>query len=362
MQKVMMAITTLGGGGAERVVSVWANQLKHTGYEVSLLLFCRIEQEYPIDPDVTVYTVASTNKEYVSLSYFERLKRMRGILKTVRPDVLINFLPPVQIWMMVASWGMNVRRIETVRNNPWVSCHGMEKILWKRCFSRSNVVIVQTAEQAEFFKKKIQQRCVVIPNPIEERYCDHPKTEYADRVTRFVAAGRLDEQKNYAVMIEAFKRACDRCASISLDIYGAGGDAYRSEIQKKIDDLKLSDQVRLKGRTADMSSVYREADAFLMTSDFEGMPNALAEAMVSGLVCVSTNCRTGPRDMIEHEESGFLVKVGDASEIARAIVKVAGMSREQCEKMGSNARERILSLFGEENSLRQLIQVIEGQN
>ena len=362
MKKVLLSIVSLSGGGAERVVSVWANKLQNEGYDVSLLLYGRNEKEYPIDPAIAVHTVAADYQSFQALSYFKRVERMRSIVKKIKPDVMISFLPRMQIWMMLATWGIRLRRLETVRVSPWNACGAgrIEQWLWKKCFSRSDAVIVQTAEQAEFFKPRIQKKSIVIPNPISQQYQEHPKQMYLESVTRFVAAGRITEQKNYPIMIEAFQRACDQCEHIRLEIYGTGEESYISEIQKKIDDANLSSKIKLMGRTTDMQSVYHGADAFLMTSDYEGMPNALVEAMVSGLVCISTDCRTGPKDLIDDEKNGFLVKVGDAENIAEAIRKVAGMSQAECEAMGKQAREKILNLCSEENSLQRLIQVIEG--
>ena len=154
MKKVMLTITGLGGGGAERVVTVWARQLREAGYDVSIMTYGRKENEYPIDPAVPVFTVARNRDEYLRLSYFARLKRMRSVLKREKPDVLINFLPRMQIWMMLASFGMKIRRIETVRISPWkLSGSAVEIFLWKMCMSRASAVLLQTKEQGEFFNR-----------------------------------------------------------------------------------------------------------------------------------------------------------------------------------------------------------------
>ena len=118
MKKVMLTITSLGGGGAERVVTVWANQLHKAGCDVSVLTYGRKDGEYSLDADIPVHTVAQNKAEYLALGYFSRLRRMREILKKEKPDVLINFLPRMQIWMMLASFGLRVKRIETVRVSP----------------------------------------------------------------------------------------------------------------------------------------------------------------------------------------------------------------------------------------------------
>ena len=126
-----------------------------------------------------------------------------------------------------------------------------------------------------------------------------------------------------------------------------------------IDESGMTDRIVLRGRSEDVLSILRSSDAFLMTSDYEGMPNALLEAMVVGLPCISTDCRTGPKDMIDDGVNGYLVKTGDAESISRAIVKIAQMSDTEAEKMGSAAREKIIDICGTEKSLKRLVEVIE---
>ena len=361
MSKVLFAITTLFGGGAERVATVWANKLVNRGYDVTFLIYGRSENEYFVDDRIHIKTVASDYKAYKKMGYFARLKAMRKIIKEVKPEITVNFLPRMQIWMMMAAWGLKIKRVETVRVSPWMICSGSkaERALWKHCFTRADKVIFQTAEQGEFFNDKVRAKSVVISNPISEQYCNNPKTSYSSSNNRFVAAGRITSQKNYPVMIEAFSKALKTNPELTLSIYGTGDEAYIAEMQALISEAGIEDSVKLMGRTTDMLSVLQNADAFLMTSDFEGMPNALAEAMVMGLPCISTNCRTGPKDMIDNGESGFLVNVGDSDDIADAILKVARMNAEESKEMGAKARAKMLDMCGEENSLKKLIDLIE---
>ena len=364
MKKVMLAISTLTGGGAERVASVWANQLIKKGYEVGFLLYCRSQNEYPVSSKAKINTLAETYDDYKEMGYFKRVKLMKRAIKAFAPDVVISFLPRMQIWMMFATRFMKIKKIETVRISPWHIWNDgvvqrLEKALWKRCFKKADKVIFQTAEQREFFSSKIEKKGVVIPNPMSEQYRDNPKEAYSDSVKRFVAAGRITSQKNYPAMIEAFSKVSANHPEVTLSIYGAGDDAYLRKIQGIIDKFNLSDKVKLMGRTTDILSVLKSADAFLMTSDFEGMPNALAEAMVMGLPCLSTNCRTGPKDMISDGENGYLVEVSDIDSIADGIEKLASMDSARAEKMGKAARTTILEMCSEEMSLKKLIDVIE---
>ena len=363
MKKILISVSTLTGGGAERVASVWANELVDAGYDVSLLLYGRCENEYLVDDRVRICTVASDYPAFKAMSYIERLKRMRRIVKDISPDAAISFLPRMQIWMMVATFGRNLRRIETIRVSPWhinIST-SIEKFLWKLTYLRADAVIFQTAEQAEFFSKSVRKKGVVVSNSITEKYTINPKQTYSERSRHFVAAGRITEQKNYPLMIEAFANAVKKHSDLHLSIYGVGEESYTAKLKELIGKLGVSDNVKLMGRSTDMLTVLQNADAFIMTSDYEGMPNALAEAMTVGLPCISTNCRTGPKDMIDDGVSGFLTKVGDVEEASEAIIKITEMSKDEAESMGSAAREKIMDLCGKEKSLNQLIKVIENK-
>lgn len=361
MKKVLLTITTLFGGGAERVVSVWANKLVNVGYDVSILIYGRSENEYVIDNRVKVYTVAPTYRDFQKMSYISRLKKMRELVKLISPEIMINFLPRMQIWMMFASFGLKLKRIETVRVNPWVVCkrNWIEKKLWQHCFARCNAIILQMDEQRNYFSEKKKKKCVVIPNPIDSVYCDSFIKQYSKKCINFIAAGRLTAQKNFPLLIRAFAIALKQNNSIHLKIFGVGNELYTKKLQQLIDDLHVENNIHLMGRSNCMSKEYASSDAFVLSSDFEGMPNALVEAMASGLVCVSTNCKTGPRDMIDDGVCGFLVNVGDCMSLANKIIVISQMDYENRVLLGQNARKKILSICSDNKSLQTLMSVIE---
>ena len=360
MKKVLIAIPNIFGGGAERVASLWANSLRELGYQVAFLNSNYCDKEYPIDTSIQRFVLANTYAEYKSLGTLKTLSMIRKIVKDYRPDVLINFLPHWQIAMMFATWGLKVKKIETVRNSPW-STYPNSKLqlwLWKKCFSRSKSVIVQANEQALFFNKRIQKKCITISNPIDKRYETSFKTEYANNIKNFVAVGRIDKQKNYPLMIQAFSELIDEGKDLTLSIYGVGKDDYTAKMQALIDQSGHAEKIKLMGRTSNVDQVFINSDAFIMTSNHEGMPNALLEAMVAKLPCISTDCRTGPKDMIDDGINGFLAKTGDLESVKSCIRKVLELDKEKSQEIGEKAREKIYELCSEQNSLEKLSQLI----
>lgn len=358
MKRIMLAIHALSHDGAEKVAAMWANYLTQKGHQVAFLVRYRLEKEQTLDDRIKIFSIAETSDTYLSTSAIKRLIAVRKIAKEYAPDIIISLLPKMQVLVMLATWGIKCKRFETIRNNPWLDKDiGRKRLLWNLCFLRSDRIILQTEEQSDYFSKRIQKKCVVIRNPILHK--PESKQYQNGSPKRFVAVGRVSEQKNYIVMISAFAEAVQNIEDCTLDIYGVGSPTYTALIQEHIDAVGLHERVKLCGWTDKISDNLLRHDAFLMSSNYEGMPNALAEAMAVGLVCLSADCRTGPKDMIDPGKNGFLAITGDEQSFAEGIKAITKMNLQQCIAMGAAAREKILEMCSEENTLARLNQLIE---
>lgn len=359
-KKICIAIHGLFFAGAERVATSWANYLAAQDHDVFFLLYAVGKGAYDLDPRVRVIPLADTTEQYFAMSKFQQLSRIRNLVRQEKPEILISFLPKMQISMMLATWGMRIKRMETVRNNPWIDTDvSGKRFLWNLCFRKCDTILVQTKEQSEYFSQKLQKKCVVISNPISGCFTELKKNYGPDRTSKFVAVARITPQKNYPMMIRAFARAAKSDPACTLDIYGAVTPEMRQLIEDLIKQLGMENNIRLCGLTRNISDVLTQYDAFLMSSDYEGMPNALAEAMAAGLVCLSTDCRTGPKDMIRSGENGLLAKTGDEISFAEGIKTILQMDQQQRAAMGCRAKESILQMCCEENTLAQLKKQIE---
>ncbi|MBE6601951.1 MAG: glycosyltransferase family 4 protein [Ruminococcaceae bacterium] len=362
MKRILIAIGTLGGGGAERVVSVWTKKLIEQGYDVHLLIHGRTDNEYEIPESAVIHPIAATPKDYAAIPYLKRLKKTREIVKSINPDLLFSFLPTIQIWMMFATIGLKLYRVETVRNSPWHEITDKKvKFLWKKCFKRCNAFIVQTPEQQTFFSEKVAKKAIVITNPVSPNCYANAKTEFPPKIRRFVAAGRITSQKNYPMMLDAFKKALAEKPDITLSIYGGGTEQNEKAVQDRITEMGLQDNVFLMGKSSTMHLEMKKHDAFLMSSDYEGMPNALLEAMVIGLIAVSTDCRTGPKDIIDHGVNGYLTPVGNADEMAKHILHLTDMTAEEISAMARDGQRKVADLCDDKKSFDTLIRLIEEQ-
>lgn len=359
MKKVLISITSLFGGGAERVASFWANELVKHGYDVSILVMYRGKNEYSLVDEVKVYSVTKDFDEYLSTNKFETYRRLRHFIKLIMPETNICLLPRMQEWFYLATIGMKMKRIETVRVSPWVAVpNKKEEYLWKIVFNKADRVILQTQSQGDFFSKAVQNKCICISNPISDKFICNIR-ERNGPVRRFVAMGRVSEQKNYPMMIKAFVDAHNTHKDIKLDIYGIGEEIYFRSINELIASFNASDYIMLHGQTNQVPRVLLEADAFLMSSDYEGLPNALIEAMASGLVCISTKCPTGPEDLIKNGQNGFLVDVDDVEGLKEAINRVVILDSEQIKLIGAEAHKSILQKCDSSKIIKELINIIE---
>lgn len=361
MKRVLIAIGKLSGGGAERVASVWANELVEKGYEVAILTYFSSENEYYCNECIRVYRIAETQKEYIGLSFLSRYNIIRGYLKSFTPEYVISFLPSMQIWMMLTNVGLRSRRIETIRINPWkANVKGIkQKILWRMCYTTCHKVIFQSSDQAPFFSKRQQRKSIVIPNPLSDVYFENHRTDITNAPRKFVAAGRITEQKNYPMMIKAFANVCKNHPEITLDIYGEGNEIYVSQIRELISTVGMDDRIILCGRSNCMENEYKSHDVFLMSSDYEGLPNALAEAMASRLVIISTDCKTGPRDLIDDGRNGFLVPIDNIDALQQKLEEVISMSPEKLNEIAKNARKKVLNYCSRRNSVERLCSILK---
>lgn len=361
MMRILFAIPTLKDGGAERVVSVWANELNAKGYDVSIMLFVKTKEDYPTDEGVKILAVTESQEEYKALSNFRKYGIVRRMLGEIKPNYVVSFLPAMQVWVMLGSLGMSFKRIETIRINPWkISITGKRgSSIWRLCYKTGYKILLQASDQASFFTPKEQEKCVLIPNPISEIYTDHYKTRISETPVEFIAVGRIVPYKNHKMMIKAFGEVCRDFPDIRLRIFGAGKPEYVEEIQEFIARESLEKQVFLAGRTMHIEDEYQSSDVYLMTSSHEGLPNALMEAMASRLICISTDCKTGIRDLIEDGVNGYLVPVGDEMALAQKIRLALGMSRQEREQMAESARTRIMTYCSRENSVEKLCELFE---
>ena len=341
MQQIVLVIASLSAaGGAERVLCSLANHWINQGYQVSMLTVEGSTRPpfYPLDPRVAIIRINKKNTG-LKLSYaclrnlWECLIRLRKTLKNLNPDLIISFIDIMNVATLLATYGFKKPVIVSERIDP---AHRRLPLLiqWLRLvlYARAERVVVQTAAIAAYFPKSLGSQISIIPNAVPKPHLI--KNQYSLRPTTLVTVGRLDPQKDHPTLIRAFKAVLSDHPDLQLIIYGEGID--RPKLEALIQDLDLHTSVRLAGLHADIQSVLIASDLFIFPSRYEGIPNALCEAMALGVPVIASNC-SGNTEVVQDGVNGWLFPVGDIQALSRIMCECLDDS-EQCQRLGTEAR------------------------
>lgn len=359
IMKILFVSGNLTDGGAQRVIAVVASGLAERGHDVHLLLYSRNEKEYPISTKVHIEALAENYNEYSKINSVKRILMVRKIVRNINPNVGIGFLEG-GYGLYISSLGIRFPKIASARIKPEVilSAKGVRGSIDRYWFNHASAVVLQNNEQLAQASGK-WKKCVVIPNPVSEEALSAVPA-YHDAVKRIVMVGRLAEQKNYSMMIKAMRIVHSQIPEIKLDIFGKG--RFEEHLKKEIADNGLTNVVNLRGWTQKAIEEYSTSDLYVLSSDYEGMPNSLLEAMAVGIPCISTECQTGPRDMINNGVNGFLTAVNDPNEMAKQIIKVTEMDMNKRAEIGNRAKKEISNRFTQEiitDAWEQLIKELQ---
>lgn len=338
--KVVFVTPCLSGGGAERVVSIWSSLLSELGDDIYVIITFETENEYDVSSKVNKYYLNYSRDEYIKESSIQKCRKLRCLLKDIQPDFVITFIEHIGVMTNISRMGLGIKQIETVRNAPQIFPQSkVWRILRKLSIALADYCIVQTNSQRTYFNKFLQEKMVVFSNPVDQEVLSVKRIEeYMPEIFKIVAVGRLEKQKNFKMLIKAFNQVSGEIPNCMLDIFGAG--SQKDELEKLIQKYNLCNKVNLKGRSADIKEELIKYDLFILSSNFEGMPNALLEAMGVGLPCIATDCLTGPADVIENGIDGILTPVGDVFAMADNIQFIYENKNFALE-MGERARKKI---------------------
>lgn len=325
VKKVLFVTRFMNGGGAERVISVLSSEMEKLGCEVAILVYNRTEKDYIIDSSVKVFVMGkaySENKGNPVMRKIYRRKRLRQVANEYKPDVIIPFLKPIVIETYQFVYSLGIPILATVRNWPQFSGK-IDRMIYMHTISRCQAVFLQTIEQQQNFNEKIKSKSFVVANPVSEIFLKEGAIRNYDAFQKrsqiIVSAGRLDKQKNQRLLIEAMALVHKKYDGWILKLFGEGKE--QKNLEQYICDNKAEEYIFLCGRTDNLPEEFGKADIFVLSSDFEGMPNALLEAMAAGVPCVSTDCPTGPSSLIgDNNMYGRLSPVGNAALLASNII------------------------------------------
>ncbi|UXY14477.1 glycosyltransferase family 4 protein [Chitiniphilus purpureus] len=328
---ILLLIHSMAGGGAERVTTRLASEWIKSGHAVTILTVAGKDLDcYPIPNGVVRHAldIARDSKgmfDAIKLN-IQRLVAVRRYIRKTRPDIVIGMMATAGIVAGLATFGLPCRTISAERAYPAMLPLGR---LWARLrrlvYPRLSSVVVQTSAAASWMHTHVPKAAVhVIPNPIVwplERLSPHidPQEFVTSNVRTVLAVGRLSPEKQFSILIHAFAEAAAGLQDWQLVILGAGPE--RAALQALAAKLAIPDRVLFPGRAGNVADWYKRADIFVLSSLYEGFPNALVEAMASGCAVVSFDCLAGPADLVTHNHDGVLVPPDSAQEGLAAAIR-----------------------------------------
>lgn len=340
--RIVFLASSLSAGGAERVASTLCNAWVARGDSVTLIptFSGGGSPFYPLDSRVDLVYLASAvrGNGKTPLGYLKRLLALRRLICARKPDVVISFLSNVNVSAVIATGGLKIPLLICERTDPSVMPMSKSLLLATQLFYRfADVLVVQTQavalKVASIFPglKSIRS----IANPVPEDVFLLSRQESGNARKILLSLGRITDEKQVHLIVEAFLKIHNQFKDWDLHIYGDG--PVKAMLEKIVQESGVTNRIFLKGNTTAPWSVMSGADAFVMASKVEGFPNALLEAMAIGLPCVSFDCPSGPRDISNNGEYALLVPAGDVAGLSTALGNLFGDEKLRLE-LGRKAR------------------------
>jgi len=314
-KRYIFFIGTLCGGGAERVVATLSSCMAEQGMAVEILTYYDKPITYEVNSKVKISVVEKlTGKTSKVQNLFEVRKYFKQNAK-----VVISFLAPFNMMAIVSKLGTGIPIVVADRNDPTkVPFNKYIRKLRDFLYMFAEGIVLQTEKNREYFSNVVKRKSTVIYNPVDMKVYAGVSLK-TEKEKKIVSAGRLMRQKNHKMMIDAFAEVIKDYPEYQLIIYGEG--PYREELERYIQELKISEKVFLPGNTTELHEQIKNAEIFVLSSDYEGMPNALIEAMCMGIPVISTKV-SGATDLIYHGENGILVDVNDSFSLKKAMMEL----------------------------------------
>jgi GalNAc-alpha-(1->4)-GalNAc-alpha-(1->3)-diNAcBac-PP-undecaprenol alpha-1,4-N-acetyl-D-galactosaminyltransferase len=333
--RIVFVIWSLAGGGAERVASILASQWARRGWDVHIVTLESgvSPRVYELDPAVAVDAVGFDPPIGTAATRRLRLPVSLRLIPAVRrlsPDAVVGFMPETNIKVLIATVGMRVPVFVCERSDPWVNPLPQPwALLRSLLYRRATAVVAQTERAMSYFCRRIQTEGAVIPNPVPPPPPQDliPARDRARPTRKVISIGRLCQEKRFDRLLSVFATIAPRHPDWSLEIWGEGD--LREPLDRLIDTLGIRHHAYLRGSTRRPHACLLDADLFVLTSDTEGFPNALCEAMACGLPVVSVDCPSGPREIVRHGIDGLLTPAGDSDALAAAIDRLMGDAAER---------------------------------
>ena len=305
--KIAFLISSLNAGGAERVVSLLANELSLTN-DIVIITLSKDEPFYKLNDSITVKQLgvlnSGTNPLKSIFSNLVLLYKITLLIRSFKIKSLICFMTTSNVLGIISGKMLsNIKVTISERANPKFEDVGYWNFLRRKTYKLADRLVVQSEEISNYFKPFVDERKTsIIPNPI--KIVDFNKNKKEKII---LTVGRIDANKNQEQIIRSFSRLKQQGWKLVI----CGDGSLLSKLKDLVKALNINDAVEFKGRVKNIEKQYERASIFAFSSLSEGFPNVLLEAMNYGCACISTDCPTGPSILIKNNVNGFLIPLAD---------------------------------------------------
>jgi glycosyltransferase involved in cell wall biosynthesis len=356
--RITFVISSLGGGGAERVVSNMARYWADKDWEITILTLFQGRQPlcYDLHPKVEhrdlsnstlfnnprpdaqsllalhdLFKVLTPSERRVFLRDLILIVALRHAIISTNPHIVISFIDVTNICVLLSTHRLSLPIIVSERCDPRQVSTGNEgwDRLRHRLYPHANRIVLLDEQSLSFFSAEVRRRCRVIPNAVLPPHCSpaHENGAPPKAGEILLAMGRLEREKGFDLLLKAFSNIAPHRPFWSLQIWGQG--SLGSTLKAMANDLGLSEKVQFPGFTHQPQHVMRNSDLFVLSSRFEGFPNVLLEAMACGLPVVSFDCPTGPSQIVRDGIDGVLVPAFDVIALSDSLDRLMGDEAER---------------------------------
>lgn len=347
---ILFVTNSLGYGGAEKMLVFVANSLYTKGHNIVIQNNNTVGDEIKVHNQSVNAGITVVNLEKPSKN--KNLFYIRNICDTVKSyqiDIIVGFTAFPNFFIKIASLLTGVPSVMSERGDPSKTiASGLKDKIMLHYINLNKGAVFQTAGASLYYSPKLRNRGIVIPNPIFLEP-DSPIVlkPFSERNKSIVYVGRLDnKQKRIDILLEAFAIVSSRHPDYILKIYGSGED--EKMLKALAGTLGILNKVKFMGSVRNPKSLITEEGIFALTSDYEGIPNALLEAMAIGLPVVATDCTPGgARMLIANGKNGLLAERGNPDSVANAIVEYI-INPELADECSREAR-KVLEVYSPEN-------------
>lgn len=316
-KKIIYTIGQMGNGGAERVISLLANANSKEN-EVTIIALFSDRIDYKLDKNISFIFIDVNKIKNPIHRFFKRILLIRKTIKKVSPDIIISFLSIINIYILLSMIFTKYKIILCERNDPNHEPKGdFKKKLRNFLYNarKNNYFVFQTHYAQKYFGKNVQKKSTIIYNPVKRNL---PVVEKKANIITCVA--RLTEDKNIPLLINAFSKICFEY-DCQLQIFGRGN--LHNDLVNMVNALGIENKVSFKGFKSNVHEYMKYSKVFVLPSNYEGMSNALIEAMAMGIPSISTDSPAyGAREIMHNNVNGYLIECNNEEQLINCMISL----------------------------------------